>query len=96
MNGSLGYAAGGAVWLPVQSGDDSDGWAVFTPIMPYGQSEQITITVDAATTEGDAVGPLQYTFTVGMESLETSLTNAALVQDAEGRMRSISRTECRE
>jgi len=51
-------------WIAVEGRGD-DGWVVHVPDVPWTEGDLVTFTVGAATTTGQAVGPVAYTFAVG-------------------------------
>ncbi|GMW00687.1 MAG: hypothetical protein AMXMBFR84_18240 [Candidatus Hydrogenedentota bacterium] len=77
VEGSLGYAAGGAQWIDV-TGDGTDGWAVFTPAVPYAPNETLTVSVHASLADGTAVEPLVFEFVTGLAFLSEPDSEPAL------------------
>lgn len=62
-----GVRTTGGEWRPTTPGDNTDGWAVFVPQrrLPAGA---VTLTVTAATLEGDPIGPIVERFQIGQRS----------------------------
>lgn len=62
-----GWYEEGGLWRPTDLNDNSDGWVVFVPAVPWPAGETVTLIVGALTTTGDQVGPISHNFLIGSE-----------------------------
>lgn len=81
--GTVKHASGmenAIVWIPV---DARDGWVSYWPGEAFKSGEQVVMTAGARTTNGDTVGPVTYTFSVGpvAEAASTSEQTAGMLME---------------
>jgi hypothetical protein len=62
-----GWFATDGAWRPVVAGDNRDGWVTFTPDDPMPAGDVVTLTVGAATVNGQIVGPTAQEFMVSAD-----------------------------
>lgn len=75
-----GETLAGGVWRPTVSGSDIDGWVVFAPYAPLPTGAIVTMTVEAVTVTGKAIGPISKQFRVAPHADTLDETEPCLVE----------------
>ncbi len=71
LESASGAFASGGAWRPAVTGDDHDGWVVFTPAEPLPAGQIVKMTVGAVTMTGNIIGPVAQSFRVSADKEAT-------------------------